>query len=318
MSRQQLADLDIGERIGNGGQGAIYLVGNQPEKVLKIYHHPDSPGFRPEALDELVRHRPYLTVAGLRVEQWAAWPESIVADGNRTVGFLMSRVDSRFELVIHQKSHLALLGYLLRPAAPAWQGSVELPDQAARCKILAQLAAILQAVHHRGLVIGDLSHGNAVWAIEGHPPAFLLDCDSIRMGGMPPVFPQGDTQDWTDPLGRPGSPPDQDRDNYKLALAVLRTLIQRTDARPDEPADLPGLPENLAQSIGVLLARAAGPAGTRPTAQEWRTVLEGRTVSGVQDVSVREPRTVPGKDHLLYDPDRQRVWRDVPRRDSRP
>lgn len=315
MTRQDLKDLDIGDRIGSGGQGAIYLVGNRPGKVLKTYHHPDSPGFRPDALDELISHRPYLSVSGLQVGEWAAWPEVMVADGNHTVGYLMPLLDRRFELVIHEKRYPAELSYLLRPAAASWQGSVELPDQLARCRILAHLAGILQAVHHRGLVIGDLSYGNAVWARTGHPMAFLLDCDSIRMGGRDPVFPQMDTPDWNDFLGQPGSAPDQDRDNYKFALAVLRTLVQQTDARPavGESVELSGVPDGLAQSIGTLLGRAAGSLGTRPTAQEWRTVLEGRTVSDIPPP--RPVREVAGKQHLLYDPDRARTWRDISRKD---
>lgn len=326
MSRQQLKDLDVGDKIGGGGQGSIHLVGNRPGKALKIYHHPDSPDFRPQALDELVEHGPKLRASGLEVSRWAAWPEIVVADSNRTVGYLMPLLEERFVLQVHEKPHPALLSFLLRPAAAAWEGTVELPDQASRCTILAHLAGILQTVHHRGLVIGDLSYGNAVWARTGHPRAFLLDCDSIRVIGREPVFPQMDTLDWNDPLGDPASAPDQDRDNYKLALAVLRTLVQRTDARPEvgESEEVPGLADKFSVPIGKLLRRAAGARGTRPTAQEWRTALEGRTSSDVPVVvsaAAQSNRAAwssapAGKDDILYDPNRARTTRPIERKDS--
>jgi hypothetical protein len=288
MSTTPRSSLAVGEKLADGGQGKVFALSNDPEHVFKEYHNPDDPLFRPDMLQHLVDDRAQLVYAGAKVDDWAAWPVSVVTDGPKTVGFLMRRVPAEFALRVRGKDKLAELGYLGSAPKPLW-GPIQLPTPQERIEIAQDLAGAMDALHQRKIVIGDLSFANVLWTGSPRPRIMFLDCDGMRPEGRDPVLPQAETLDWGDPLADPNARtgPTIDRDCYKLALAVLRILTRSLNARPDPTTTLDrALFEHAeaAERVETLLRAAAGPVGSRPTAKQWTAALSGRAF-----VSVTKP-----------------------------
>jgi hypothetical protein len=162
-----------------------------------------------------------------------------------------------------------------------------------KLQIVRDLAGTVDALHARDIVLGDISFANVLWSGGQHPRVMLLDCDGMRRQGQSSVLPQADTIDWDDPLVGQGRGPTPDQDRYKLALAILRVVTTRLDARPGVALpNLSGLGP-AGPRIDGLLAQAAGPAGTRPAAAEWLSALSNRQMQPVGPVGTRRPLDAP-------------------------
>lgn len=278
-----LSSLKLGQRLGDGGQAEVFRVNNREGEAFKRYRDNALPHLRPDVLEELAAETGQLQLEGRPITHWATWPTATVVDGGRVVGFLMPLLDKVFSMSDgNLVGKHASFSYLATKPAPIW-GAVRLPAQAERAHLLALLAGVIQQLHHRKMVVGDLSWANVLWARYPEPRVILLDCDGIRPPKGTPVTPQLDTPDWNDPLAPHGSPPDADRDCYKFSLMVLRVLSQDLNARPSERGkhSLQGLAPDAARAIDGLLVRSASAPGKRPTATEWRQALQGRSVQHV-------------------------------------
>lgn len=297
----QLRNLRLGAELAGGGQGRIHGLGGEPDRVVKVYHDPQSPHINGSVLTELVQLGPTLNVAGHRHEIWAAWPLARVLDGQKAVGFVMQMAPEPFWFTLGGQKRLADFSYLASRPSHLW-GNVELPDEITRIRILAHLASVIATLHQFGLVAGDLSFGNILWKTKPTPGVMLIDCDGLHREGHQSVLPQADTVDWDDPLAAPATPPDRDRDNYKFALAVLRVLTQKLTARPSaNEASTLNLPPHLDAGVRELLQRAAGPRGTRPTAVEWQKVLSARRTVHVLSPTQRFIQAPPANPSLIVD-----------------
>ncbi len=278
-----LSSLSLGDRLGDGGQAEVFLVASRPGQAFKRYHDHVLPKLRADVLEELVAETPQLTIEARSITYWATWPTETVSSGGRVVGFLMPLLDPAFSMSDGRlKGKHASFSYLATDPRPFW-GAVRLPSQADRVRLLASLAGILQQLHHRKMVVGDLSWANVLWSQSPQLRVILLDCDGIRPPKGTPVSPQLDSPDWHDPRAINGMAPDADRDCYKLALMVLRVLSRDLSSRPGTGPGhrLPDLSAELASAIDALLVRSAGPPGTRPSATEWRQTLQGRSIQAV-------------------------------------
>jgi hypothetical protein len=301
--------LHIGPELADGGQGKVFALSGEPTLVYKEYHDPGSPRMVPTALVDLISRAPQITVRGRPAHEWAAWPQTAVTDGGRLTGFLMPRVPREFTLVVGGRPRLADLSYLSRPPAPKW-GEVDLPNDDVRVAILRHFAATMDALHARGLVIGDISFGNVLWRAD---PAgiMLIDCDGIHPEGEASVMPQADTLDWNDPAAAPGERPDRDRDRYKLSLAVARVLAQDLTVRPCEAARATlHAPEPIQQSVRPLLQQACS-GGLRPDAARWVQALGGRTTISVAPPTPQQRDAPPPNPDLIVDGTRPRQHRTV-------
>lgn len=280
----QLADLNLGKKLGEGGQAEVFGLPDLPGQALKRYRSDQLPSLRVDVLEELAAEATRLRIEDEPITHWATWPTATVSSGAQVVGFLMPLIPGEFFM---SEGNLggqpASFSYLATKPAPMW-GKITLPTQEERTQLLALLAGILQQLHHRRMVFGDLSWSNVQWTRKPDPRVMLLDCDGIKPPSGIPVSRQLDSPDWGDPQAAPGTPPDQDRDCYKLALMVCRVLTRELNVRPSAVGghQIPGLPPQTADAIDRLLVRAAGPTGTRPSATEWRQALQGRSVHQVE------------------------------------
>ncbi|ATQ31569.1 hypothetical protein CS378_24360 [Rhodococcus ruber] len=301
MNATNLATLKLGPKLGDGGQGAVYELADDPARVFKRYHSPSGPGFAASTLDALIGMRGKLSNGGRPVDEWAAWPSSVVRDAQTVVGFLMPRVPTEFTFQAHGKRRLSELGVLLaKKSSPLFAG-VTLPTLEERIAILRSLARAVGVLHEHRIVIGDLSFANIFWSLSPEPRVMLIDCDGMRPDGLPPVLPQAETPDWDDPFAAPRTAPTFDRDCYKLALAVMRVLGGEIDCRPTELDGLAfdGVEKAMDHRLRELLRQAAGPEGTRPSARVWETALSDRVTVPVQPTMRRTVAAPKPKPELL-------------------
>lgn len=161
----RVGGLTFTRRIGAGGEADIYDVAERPGAVCKHYRQPSTE--RAEKLRLMVEHPPEGTRAGGHVT--IAWPQELVlADDASVVGFLMPRIETTAAVPVFQVYNPATRArvapgftwrYLLRTAR--------------------NVAAIVDAVHRAGHVIGDLNESNLL--VDRRALVALVDCDSMQV-----------------------------------------------------------------------------------------------------------------------------------------
>ncbi|MFE3516885.1 hypothetical protein [Streptomyces sp. NPDC059166] len=290
------AALHLLGKIGDGGQGEVHTVGGPGGLLYKSYREPRK--VDGDALAALVAFRQSLGPEDRgRLDRETAWPLCRVVDGQLVTGFLMYRAPAPMSWTTARgDSKLTELAYLLREARPAWQAVVQ-PSPAERFALAVALTDMYRWLHSMGLVIGDLSQANVLWAVRPGPAAYLLDCDGARLVGHRPVLDQADTPDWLDPRAPRGSA-SVDSDRYKAALMIGRVLAQDAYVAPGrELVTVPGtLDERREAAVQRLWAQAAGDYGSRPDLGQWQAALAGRdTIKLMASRPAPRPSVDPAK-----------------------
>lgn len=271
------AGLAIDRKLGEGGQGIVYALNNDPNLAYKEYNERTLPFVQREALSELIGLKEKIFLEGKPIRYWAAWPLDLVEDAGQVVGLIMPRIQMEFYfdsggLAGRERSFM----YLTSSAPkPAW-GEVSLPNKEDQVLLLERFAGVLQQLHHRKIVVGDISYANVLWAAPGR--VFLLDCDSFAIDGKTITGAKPSTEGWEDNLSA-GLPMTPDQDNFKLGLLVYRVLANSLHGRPSAALRGDELilqdPDKAAAIADKLRLLSAAPGG-RPTAQAVRHALQGR------------------------------------------
>ena len=282
--------------IGRGGEGVVYVVEGQEERVAKVY---SSPPNRRKA-QKLAAMSEAANPALLKI---AAWPEILLRDNRGEVlGFTMPRVVARRDIheLYSPKSRLEAF-----PAA----------DFRFLVHVAANIARAFAVVHEQGHILGDVNHGNILVGRDG--TVKLIDCDSFQIGHRPNVY----TCDVGVPLftapelqGRPfrGLVRTANHDRFGLAVLLFHLLfmgrhpfagrysgdgdmsIQKAiseyrfaygpDGAVNRMKPPPGTPplEIMGRSIAQLFTRSFGRTGSngaRPDAKNWVAALDKLKVS---------------------------------------
>lgn len=194
--------VTLGQRIGSGGEGAVYEVGS--DHVAKIYHK------APDA-DRINKLRLLVQRARASILKVAAWPDEVLLDatGRRVIGFVMPRVNGRHEVY---KLYTPVSRKLAFPSA-----DFRFLVYAAR-----NLAIAVSEVHQAGAVIGDLNERNVLVGDDAR--VVLIDCDSFQVHDNGRVFrcPVGQPN-YTAPelQGTPFADVDRSPESDAFALAIL-------------------------------------------------------------------------------------------------
>ncbi|MFE6887789.1 hypothetical protein [Streptomyces sp. NPDC057694] len=303
------SSLVLGDRLGSGGQGDVFPVGDGA-LLFKEYKTPSE--VDGSALAGLVDFRQALAATDWdRLDELAAWPLCRVVRGGRPVGFLMQCAPTRMTWVNSAgNSRLLEMQFLLREARPGWkQVHQPLPQQ--RRDLALACAEAIAWFHSAGLVVGDISHANTLWSLLPAPAVYFLDCDGFRQAGRNPVLPQAATPDWNDPLTT-STEATVDTDAYKAALMVVRILARDAYVLPTQTPSFVTdcLDERRETAVRALFTQAKGAQGTRPKPAEWRTALSDR---GVIKLAAVTPRKRPVIDHSMFDVVRDRKPIHLPR-----
>ena len=280
----------LGAELGRGGQGSVWEVLNArwdsapsgagvEGLVLKRYRLAAMGSVDAAVLESMLRFWEQLGERDrVRLLGWVAWPLETAGSERVLEGFVMPRVPEAFFFERRMASgasrrEMAAVEFLLNDAGYLRRAGIAV-DGSQRCAILADLAEGLAFLHERGVVVGDVSPRNVLWSTEPECRAFLIDADSMAVGGRSAAAHRVETPDWAAPDGvDAGGAAD---DVFKLGLMVLRVLTGSQTGR-DPGALGPGL-----SKVGspVEASLAADPRD-RPGASEWIRPLGDAATRGV-------------------------------------
>jgi serine/threonine protein kinase len=155
--------VSLTEQIASSGEGEVWRT-SRPKVLAKIYHTPDEE--RTKKLDIMVKHAPADPNAHKNHISFA-WPQSVLKDAQgKVVGFLMPEIVGGEELVnVCNPSRRKRLGLELN-----WQ----FLHVAAR-----NVAALVQAIHKEGYVLGDIKLQNILVNSRALPS--IIDIDSFQV-----------------------------------------------------------------------------------------------------------------------------------------
>jgi len=134
----------VKEKLGEGGQGAVYLVeGGNGKQAIKWYSLSQSTVEQRKAITKILSQGPPKGPAGRRF----VWPQDLVtAEGTSQFGYLMPLIDMKV---------YASLGAIHAHRVPA-------PGFETLCEMSYQIANSYKTLHGSGYCYRDISAGNAV------------------------------------------------------------------------------------------------------------------------------------------------------------
>ena len=270
-------------KLGSGGEGDIYEVLGQPSWAAKVYLPKNRTPEREEKLRHMVAYPPHDPFGQKHVA--FAWPLELLYGENREfIGFVMPRLETHKTALLFQIYHPAEA----RKRGLGWRF---------RMAVAHNLSVVLGELHAKGYVVGDLNESNLLVGKDGL--VTLVDCDSVQVRQGQRVFhcrvqkpeytpPELQGQSYADVTLTPN------HDAFALAVLIFCLLMQghhpfagRGVQTPEEGiaagrSVLTGLepavgtpnPAVLPPSLRRLFLRALG-KGYRPSAEEWKTALEG-------------------------------------------
>lgn len=283
--------IKLARDIGQGGEGIVYSLQDISDVVAKIYFSKLSQQ-RQKKIDAMVSARLYASAS------FVAYPLDTIIDGNgRFCGFTMRMMPSR-------KPAHQLYGPTSR--------KVSFPRATYPMLVRAttNLARAVHNVHSTGCVIGDVNHSGVL--VSDDATVVLIDSDSFQFTHSGITYPcVVGVEEFTPPelQGKDLSKAVRtiNHDNFGLAVLVFYTLMMGRHpfagqylGRGDMPVDraiaeyrfaysarrgatLMGPPPNvpmladLPLGVSDAFERAFspnGPAGTRPSASEWMSILD--------------------------------------------
>jgi DNA-binding helix-hairpin-helix protein with protein kinase domain len=290
--------VTLGPRLAQGGEGVVFRLPGNADRVAKIYHDDHRPDQRKaEKLLAMVLAR------SDRLAKLTAWPIGLLHEGPRgpVRGFVMPMLNGFKEahLLYTPKSRLA-----------------EFPDAGWDFLVHAakNMAIAFHAVHSEGHVIGDVNHGNIF--VSNQAIVRLIDCDSFQISRSPETY--------LCEVGVPTHTPPElqgksfksirrtaNHDVFGLAVAIFQLLFlgrhpfcglhlgkgeppsleiaisefkfaygQNAECRQIRPPPGGLSLRQVTLAVASLFERAfspaaAGPQG-RPTAEEWAKALEAQ------------------------------------------
>ncbi len=183
----QGVEYELGERIGEGGQGVVYGT-RYPGVLLKLSRRPLSDP-RVQAWFSHVCWVARQALEGLHI----AAPVALI-DSKHNPGYVMELMDGLEPLSVMLEQSMRAVQEGEGLAAYKASGGV-----ARRVRLMAKLARILADLHGRGLAYGDLSPSNVFVSksIE-HDEVWLIDSDNISVSTR-----EGGQKIWSPQFGAP-------------------------------------------------------------------------------------------------------------------
>ncbi len=222
-----------GRKLGEGGEGSVFLIDGHPGSVMKIWH----PGRTPEEADATLNHLVRNPVRPDLGASWhVTWPQHLVRENGITVGYTMPILDPG-------QSWEPIVEYYNRRAAQSTeqdQGRELRIDD--RVRMARNLALGFRAVHEAGYVIGDVNEKNV--EVNRQNDIAMVDCDSYGF-----TDPRTD-RTFSNRMGRPEfQAPEaqsdyanrtQNHDRFGLAVVIFHLL---TGYHPYTATNQPDYPQ---------------------------------------------------------------------------
>ena len=156
-----------GQKLGEGSEGAVYLVDGQPGSVVKIWH----PDRIPPDADARIRYMINNPVIPDFGPAWRiTWPQRMVMENGGIAGYILPMLD-------YTLPWAPIIEYYNRIAARSTEADqareIRIDD---RVRIALNLALAFRAVHKAGYVIGDVNE--KTFEANRQNDVALMDCDS--------------------------------------------------------------------------------------------------------------------------------------------
>ena len=306
--------IELGDKLGEGAQGTIHLLRDDPGTAVKIWKNRDQTDTMTAKVRTMLLNPPRApgsAPAGYQRKDspTQAWPTGIVTDEQGApVGFTMP--------ALRQQQHRTIFNYF-NPQARRRLPSP--PSQADMLRITRNLAAAVGGVHQAGHVIGDVNELNVL--VDPRCNVTLVDTDSMQI--TDPVSHRiyrctVGRDDYTPPRLQGQALRDHDRtpddDRFGLAVLICKLLMDgqhpfasTSSTHPDvttnvtmankikneyfpynesgqtPPEHRPSIPyqqawQDLDFNLRHLFRRAFDPdarvLGARPTPEEWQEELD--------------------------------------------
>jgi DNA-binding helix-hairpin-helix protein with protein kinase domain len=206
--------------VGRGGEARIYPVATDPQLVAKVYHNPTVAHAQKLAL---MLARPWPACTAPQRHHPIAWPlDLLIRDdkGHTVAGFLMWRATGMFPIYKFYTPQTR------RVVCPMF-------DYRYLHRVARNIAAVVNAAHQHGFVIGDINESSALagntalvtWVdtdsfqIRDPSTGWVYRCEVGKPDFTPPEL-QGKH------LGNVDRSPEQDR--FGLAVIIFRLLMEGT------------------------------------------------------------------------------------------
>lgn len=299
--------------LGGGNEAQVSRIQSRQGLAVKIY--------KPNVLSEL--HLPSLealldtiesldTQSRAKISERAALPIELVTDKGKWVGFTMPLLADTFfaRHGVRAMPKRVELDWNRLTMSHRWVGNpnmhseIPIPTERQQLEIALSLSQTVAILHRAGIIIGDISGRNLLWALQPTPLAYFLDTDSFRIPKMPGTTTPKETDGWRDPDLK-GQPTNFSSDLYKIALAISRIFFSSefSAASVNKP---PTSMTNTSQRV-FDQAKLALSSTPRPDAESWAkllgTLIHEKNLEG-RPIINRPPPTAPRK--------RQTMWGDRP------
>jgi glycosyltransferase involved in cell wall biosynthesis len=262
MARIDRRELQLGDRVGEGGIGAVYHVtlrstAGAQDLMLKEFTEPDR--IDADALARLAElSTGFYGADPFPAGTGASWPRHIVVEGERVVGYLMDEAPAEYKIQVRglgaPREALAAFEFLLTSRSYQRFFLARVVSRRERLELLLRTADLLFFLHQRSIVVGDFSPRNLLFSLDRDPSVFLLDTDTSWFRGRS-VLPNVETVGWAvQQILNQVEEPSAATDVFKFALLVLRLLVGDQLAVDPKELDLPRSMAKLASLIGSSLS----------------------------------------------------------------
>jgi serine/threonine protein kinase len=215
-------NLKEGQELARGGEGKICQIVGSRDYVAKFFFTPGPE--KDDKLKAMLANRPHDPTRETLQHISIAWPVNrILNDANECIGFAMPYIKRDESIPL-----LKLYNPRDRRATRrnfTWEYLV---------RIVLNLASIIDELHRKGYVIGDVNESNIL--VTPKALVTLVDCDSIQ---VPVERPDGQTGYFLCTVGKPEYTPPElqgadfsqvirtpDHDNFGLAVLIFLMLME--------------------------------------------------------------------------------------------
>ncbi|WP_328910656.1 hypothetical protein OG230_14695 [Streptomyces sp. NBC_00234] len=260
--------LNKERELGSGGEGKVWAVANfrinnKWPMAYKEYKAATRLRLRPEVLGDMVR---YLTEQPADTGEWlsehTSWPLMLVTDGTGVCGYLMRQIPDAFFIEPAPGAPPKAAGFEFLLNGDGYLGRIGLsitPRQ--RFELLLDFARTLDRLDGMEVVLRDLSPKNVLFSLWPRTTCFVIDCDSMVVGGRE-ALPATQTGGWSLPEGERTDT--AEGVVHKFALLAARLFLGEQDG-----ADLGPL-RAADPAVAALAERALSPdPAARPTMAAW-------------------------------------------------
>jgi DNA-binding helix-hairpin-helix protein with protein kinase domain len=202
--------ITVGKKIGEGQEGAVYRLENQPEYAIKIFSEFDN-NEKEAKIRSMIRNAPVDPTYENKKERSIVWPIDSISDSSgRFLGYKMEYKDLSEYTNIRDYARSQLKWNSTKPYE--------------RYITALNFTLVIKAIHVQGHALGDLNHQNI---LIKDSIISLIDCDAFHIKGD--KLYEGNTVfgRYTPPEGRGQSIGEvKTADRFGLAVHIFQLLME--------------------------------------------------------------------------------------------